>query len=59
VAKDDKEAVRWSQKAVDKGNALAMISLGCMYANGRGVEKVDNQSFGGFAWPPTPVTPLA
>jgi uncharacterized protein len=29
--------VKWFRKAADQGNALAQLSLGGMYANGRGV----------------------
>jgi TPR repeat protein len=37
VAKDKAEAARLFRKAIDLGNAAAMINLGAQYANGDGV----------------------
>jgi TPR repeat protein len=39
VEKDDKEAVRLYQMAVECGNSAAMVNLGTCYANGNGVPK--------------------
>lgn len=39
VEKDYVEAVKWYQKAADRGNAKGEVSLGLMYENGYGVEK--------------------
>ncbi len=36
---DDSEALNWFKKDADGGNAFAQISLGFMYAEGRGVSK--------------------
>ena len=33
VLKDDKQAVKWYQKAADQGNASAQYNLGAMYAD--------------------------
>ena len=41
VEKDDAEAVKWYRKAVEAGDANAMINLGGMYQNGQGVNKDD------------------
>ena len=37
VAKDEKRAVAWLQKAAEKGEPMAMNDLGSMYEHGRGV----------------------
>ena len=37
VAQDYAKAREWSEKAADKGNAIAMSNLGFVYENGRGV----------------------
>jgi uncharacterized protein len=37
VPKDDTEAMKWSRKAADRGNAAAQLNLGLMYAKGLGV----------------------
>ena len=39
VKQNDSEAIRWFQKAADRGLAQAQYSLGNMYAAGRGVPK--------------------
>ena len=39
VVEDDKEAVKWYQKAADQGEADAQYALGWMYDNGEGVEQ--------------------
>ena len=36
VLKDDKQAVKWYQKAADQGFAKAQYNLGVLYANGIG-----------------------
>ena len=41
---DDSEALFWTQKAVDKGNEIAMINLGVMYERGRAVEQDDSKA---------------
>ena len=39
VLKDDKQTVKWYQKAADQGYAKAQFNLGVMYAYGEGVLK--------------------
>jgi uncharacterized protein len=39
VPVDYAEAVKWSRKAADQGNATGQYALGFMYANGRGVPR--------------------
>ncbi|MDB4127545.1 sel1 repeat family protein, partial [bacterium] len=39
VPKDYTEAVKWSRKAAEQGNAMAQYNLGLMYAKGDGVLK--------------------
>lgn len=44
VVKDDKEAVKWYQKAAEQGNAVARYNLGLCYYNGRGVVKNEQEA---------------
>jgi len=39
IEKNEKEAVKWYQKAAAQGEADAQLNLGMMYSAGRGVEK--------------------
>ncbi|MBS0647807.1 MAG: sel1 repeat family protein, partial [Verrucomicrobia bacterium] len=39
VAKDEKEAAKWYQKAADQGHAKAQFGLGFCYKKGQGVAK--------------------
>lgn len=44
ATKDDKEAAQWLQKAADQGLPVALLSLGILYDQGRGVEKDPGQA---------------
>ncbi|QLB40550.1 tetratricopeptide repeat protein [Mannheimia pernigra] len=44
VAKNDKQAVYWYQKAAEQGNTDAQYNLGSMYYVGKGVAKNDKQA---------------
>jgi len=44
VAKDDRSAVEWFQKAANQGYAAAQANLGEMYADGRGVAKDERKA---------------
>ena len=39
MKKDEKEAVKWFQKAADKGDRFALHNLGVVYRDGLGVKK--------------------
>ena len=41
VPQDDVEAVRWYRLAAERGYAVAQLSLGVMYSDGRGVPQDD------------------
>ena len=45
VPKDDKEAVKWWQKAADQGNAKTQVNLGGMYEKGQGVGQDFKEAF--------------
>jgi hypothetical protein len=47
VAKDDKEAVKWFQKAAEQNEIDAQFNLGVMYHLGRGVQE---DSVTAYAW---------
>jgi len=44
VPKDYKQAIKWYQKAADRGDAKAQFGLGWMYVNGKGVLKDDKEA---------------
>jgi TPR repeat protein len=48
VTKDETEAVKWYGKAADQDLAEAQLSLGNMYALGRGVTKDDAMAYKWF-----------
>ena len=48
VAKDDKKAFMWHQKAANQNNAKSQNSLGTMYYAGKGVEQSYDQAFNWF-----------
>lgn len=45
---DYKNALKWYNKAVEAGNADAMLSIGQMYQNGEGVKRDDRQALTWF-----------
>ena len=44
MAQDDKQAVAWTRKAAEQGDALAQCLLGLMYEDGNGVAQDDKQA---------------
>ena len=44
VAKDERKAVEWWQKAAKQGDAVAQHNLGFMYLTGRGVAQNDRNA---------------
>ena len=48
TAKDDKEAMKWAQRAADAGNANAMDFIGFAYLRGAVVERKPEVAFGYF-----------
>jgi TPR repeat protein len=48
VAKDEKEAVKWYEKAAEKGDGWSKSKLGNCYVNGTGVEKDYKKAFEWF-----------
>ena len=50
VAKDEREALKWVQKAADGGSALGQLNLGNMYLNGGcGLKQDPSEAFKWFA----------
>jgi TPR repeat protein len=47
ASQDDKEALRWFQKAADKNSAWGQLEIGEMYSRGEGVKK---DLVEGYAW---------
>lgn len=45
VAKDDKEAARWFERAAKQGLPAAQFNLGLFYEQGRGVARNDSRAF--------------
>jgi TPR repeat protein len=39
VAKSNKKARQWYEKAAEQGHAMAQLNLGLLYCHGRGVQK--------------------
>ena len=48
MIEDDKEAVKWLRKAADLGEANAMVLLGHMYAEDKGVIEDDVEAYAWF-----------